>query len=287
MCMKILNNRDKQEEASRQKIIEQLMSENEELKKRVDSLEKTNAGEEKQQQENHEEKTPEQQEGTSTNNHSETPIAEEEPLKPTAPRPADDAKNANESTDELKAMLSRIEQRMEELSKPTCTFGEKAIMWQEKYEKLYQNVQEDRYRKDKVKLAGRMIHHVDLLRRMLYDFNSNRDNSHAKDEETLFLEKQIEMIIAAMDDTLQHEMVMTRPMAQEGVIFDDEYMEAIDTVPTDDPALDGKVYRSVSACYYWTLPYILKARIDEKGDEVRSYNFMIHPEEVIIYKLNK
>lgn len=159
--------------------------------------------------------------------------------------------------------------------------------WQDKYDKLYQNVQEDRYRKDKVKLASRMIHHIDLLRRMLYDYNSGRDPNKPKDEEAQYLEKQIELIIAAMDDTLRHEMVQTLPMAKQGDIVNEELMEVIDTVPTADSALDGRVFRSVSACYYWTLPYVLKARLDEKGNEVRSYNFMLHPEEVIIYKMNK
>ena len=121
---------------------------------------------------------------------------------------------------------------------------------------------------------------------MLYEFNQHRSDK-AKSEETVFLEQQFEKLIVAMDDTLKHEMVSTMTQAAEGADFDEEPMEAIDTINTDNAALDGKVHRSLSACYVWTLPYILKARIDENGNEVRNYRFVLHPEEVILYKYNK
>lgn len=150
------------------------------------------------------------------------------------------------------------------------------------YEKLLQNVQEDRYRKDKAKLINKLIYFVDLQRRMLYDFDVHRPN-----DEVGFLRLQIENMIVAMDDALRHEMVTTMPMASEGDPLNEETMDVVDTVETDNPMLDSKIFRSISACYIWTLPYILKARVDENGDEVRNFKFVLHPEEVIVYKLKK
>lgn len=159
--------------------------------------------------------------------------------------------------------------------------------FRDKYERLLQNVQEDRYRKDKSKLINKLISYVDLMRRVLYDYDAKREGMEPMTEDAIFFRQQIESLILSMDDALKHEMVNTLPMANPGDDVDEERMEVIDTVETDDPALDGKIFRSVSACYTWSLPYILKARINETGDEVRTYNFVLHPEEVITYKLKK
>ena len=159
--------------------------------------------------------------------------------------------------------------------------------FRDKYERLLQNVQEDRYRKDKSKLINKLISYVDLMRRVLYDYDAKREGMDPMTEDAIFFRQQIESLILSMDDALKHEMVNTLPMASPGDDVDEERMEVIDTVETDDPALDGKIFRSVSACYTWSLPYILKARINETGDEVRTYNFVLHPEEVITYKLKK
>lgn len=156
--------------------------------------------------------------------------------------------------------------------------------FRDKYEKLLQSVQEDRYRKDKAKLINKMIFYVDLMRRMLYEFDAKRKDQMPLTEDAVFFRQQIETLILSMDDTLKHEMVYTLPVANQGDDVDEERMEIIDTVETDDPALVGKIFRSVSACYTWSLPYILKARVNETGDEVRTYNFVLHPEEVITYK---
>ena len=164
---------------------------------------------------------------------------------------------------------------------------EKLHEYVDKYERMFQNVQEDRYRKDKAKLINKVISYVDLMRRVLYDFDAKRNDQMPLTEDAAFFRQQIEGLILSMDDTLKHEMVYTLPMANHGDDVDEERMEVIDTVETDDSALVGKIFRSVSACYIWSLPYILKARINETGDEVRTYNFVLHPEEVITYKLKK
>ena len=196
-----------------------------------------------------------------------------------------------EAVNQIKGQLDRMEKvladDLAEEKQKRGAVSEKLADRQTKYENLMQTVQEDRYRKDKVKLINRVIFFTDLIRRMLYDFNTHRDSSQPKNEETLFLEQQFEKIIETMDDTLRHEMVTTLPLPCEGDDFQDEYMEVIDTIETDNDALAGKVQRAISACYIWTLPYILKARLDENGNEVRHYQFVLHPAEVIVYRLVK
>ncbi len=58
----------------------------------------------------------------------------------------------------------------------------------------------------------------------------------------------------------------------------------MDSVQTDDPQMAGKVAGSESPAYVWTLPYILKARVDGDGNEINSYRFLLEREKVIIYK---
>lgn len=183
--------------------------------------------------------------------------------------------------------LNSVVNNNQSLINAAKTSDEKLNAYTSKYEGLYQNVQEDRYRKDKAKIINKMIFYVDLMRRMLYDFINKRNPDEQLSDDAIFLKNQIENLIQSMDDTLKHEMVQTRPMAQNGDTFDEETMEVIDIIETDDASLDGKIFRSISACYTWTLPYILKARINENGDEVRRYSFVIHPEEVITYKLKQ
>ncbi len=220
----------------------------------------------------------------------ETGVPEPEKPKPdeNSSKPEKTPKETDDSS--LYARLEAIEnilaQRIIDRDKALLNKTARIDELSEKYERLMTSVQEDRYRKDKVKLISKIIFFTDLIRRMLYEFNQHRSDK-AKSEETVFLEQQFEKLIVAMDDTLKHEMVSTMPQAVEGADFDEEHMQAIDTIHTDNAALNGRVYRSLSACYIWTLPYVLKARVDENGNEVRNYRFVLHPEEVILYKYNK
>ena len=215
--------------------------------------------------------------------------------EPKEPRPDEDCSKPDKTSTEtgdgtlytrLEAIETILAKRLKNSDESLRDKAARIDELSEKYERLMTSVQEDRYRKDKVKLISKIIFFTDLIRRMLYEFNQHRSNT-AKSEETVFLEQQFEKLIVAMDDTLKHEIVSTMPQAAEGADFDEEHMEAIDTIHTDNASLDGKVHRSLSACYVWTLPYILKARIDENGNEVRNYRFVLHPEEVILYKYNK
>ena len=158
---------------------------------------------------------------------------------------------------------------------------------QERLENILQSVQEDRYRKDKIKLINKYIYHIDLIRQTLYDFNSARDSSKEKDPETVFLERQLEETAAGLEAVLMQEMVEKVQTGKNGGTVDPEMQETVETVPTNDPGMDGKIFRSLSPAYVWTLPYILKPRISDTGEEVRSYRFLIRPEQIITYKLKK
>lgn len=158
---------------------------------------------------------------------------------------------------------------------------------QERLETILQSVQEDRYRKDKIKLINKYIYHIDLIRQTLYDFNSGRDSSKEKDPETVFLERQLEETAAGLEAVLMQEMVEKVQTGKNGGTVDPEMQETVETVPTNDPGMDGKIFRSLSPAYVWTLPYILKPRISDTGEEVRSYRFLIRPEQIITYKLKK
>lgn len=157
---------------------------------------------------------------------------------------------------------------------------------QDRLESIVQTIQEDRYRKDKIKLINRYIYQMDLIRKMLYDFESDRTTMSEK-EAISFLQDQLEEVVKGMEATLTQEMVERIQCGEIGSDINLELQESIDTISTDDPLLDGKVYRSINPGYIWTLPYILKAKLTDDGTEIKNYRFLIRAEQVITYKLNK
>ena len=156
----------------------------------------------------------------------------------------------------------------------------------ERLESINQAVQEDRYRKDKIKLINKYIYQMDIIRRVLYDFENDRQNM-TEEEAVTFLQNQLKEIIVGMEATLTQEMVERIQNGENGASINLELQETIGTVKTNDVELDGKIYRSISPGYVWTLPYILKAKITDKGDEIKSYRFLIRAEQVITYKFKK
>lgn len=156
---------------------------------------------------------------------------------------------------------------------------------QERLEQIIHNCQEDRYRKDKGRLINRIIYQMDLVRNVIYDF----DNEPHEDisASVAFLRQQFLEIITYMEATLRAESVECIRLGDEGSSLDLELQEVTDVVLTDNPELNGKVYRSVHPGYTWKLPYILKAKIKDDGSVVKDYDFLIRPEQVITYKLNK
>lgn len=158
--------------------------------------------------------------------------------------------------------------------------------YSEKYDAIVSHVQEDRYRKDKAKMITRLIR----MRGLIKDIAAEYQTEHMEGADSpaaQFLQKQLEALVVGLDNDLAQEMVYKIPEAQEGSEFNAERQEATGTQPTDDPEKVGKVYKSLSPAYYWTLPYIFKARVNENGETIHSYKFILTYEQVITYQLNK
>ena len=119
----------------------------------------------------------------------------------------------------------------------------------------------------------------------MYDFNGHKEADRKKSDDVLCLERQINEVIVNMDSTLQQEMVERMVSATCCSEMKSDVQEVIGYEATNDPSKDGLVYKSVNPGYYWKLPYILKAKINDDGSEIKTYNFLIRPEQVIVYKL--
>jgi molecular chaperone GrpE (heat shock protein) len=156
----------------------------------------------------------------------------------------------------------------------------------DKYDAITRQMQEDRYRKDKVKILSRSIRMRGMITDMLADYDNDampgNDSPAAQ-----HLKLQLHKIIDCLEADLRQEMVYKLENGIEGADFNDELMEACGVELTDKPELAGKVCRSVEPGYYWTLPYILKPRITDTGEEIYSYKFILSYEQVITYKYQK
>lgn len=153
-----------------------------------------------------------------------------------------------------------------------------------KYDTLASHVQEDRYRKDKSKILARLIRMRGLVRDILNDY-LNEKMEGADSPAALFLQKQLDALIVGLDADLRQELVIKMPEATDGSDFNEEHQEAIGTELTDKEELVGKVHKSVAPGYYWTLPYILRPRVNENDETIHSYKFVLAFEQVITYKL--
>lgn len=186
-----------------------------------------------------------------------------------------------EEINKISAMISE----RNEIAKENEYLHTKLDEKQERLEQIVHNCQEDRYRKDKGRLINRIIYQMDLIRNVIYDF----DNEHPEDlsASVAFLRQQFLEIITYMEETLRAESVECIRLGKDGSAVDLELQEVTDVVITDKPELAGKVHRSIHPGYTWRLPYILKAKIKDDGSVVKDYDFLIRPEQVITYKLNK
>ena len=156
---------------------------------------------------------------------------------------------------------------------------------QERLEKIIQTVQEDRYRKDKLKLIKRCVFQADLIRKLLKCDYPEVSKDMSPEEREAFLLKQMESVVTGMESMLLDEGVEVVHFAKEGEKVQSEFQEVVGTRPTDDPEKDGTVAESINPGYVWTLPYILKAKLNESGDEIKHYRFLMQSEQVVAYKI--
>lgn len=195
------------------------------------------------------------------------------------------ADNQKEMMRQMKAMSELLDSRIKELIEDRMCLSNKLEEKASRLEELTTRVQEDRYRKDKVKILRRNINLRNLISHVVEDYREEKPQKDGYETPAAnFLEQQLEEIIKAIDADLQQEMLTPLVNGVEGSDFDAEYQEIVERQPTERPELDGKVYRSVSPGYVWTLPYIFKPRINETGEEIHTYKFLLRSEDVITYK---
>jgi hypothetical protein len=216
-----------------------------------------------------------------------------------AKRMPEDCPTPDTSNDDIRQTLKSLQEGINQLSAQLNAENGRLIQEnealqdlvdkkQERLEQISQNCQEDRYRKDKSRLIDRYIYLMDIIRQTLYDYDYNRERIlPAGADAEAFLKQQLEAVIVAMNATLDSEKVIMLPSASEGTAVNPDLQEIIDVVSTDKPDMDGKVFRSVNPGYAWTLPYILRAKTTDTGQEIKNYRFLIRAEQVIVYKFNK
>ena len=248
-----------------------------------------------------------------------TPVEAEvvEPVKPAetpapadAPKPADEAKPAEPqpaNCPDLSALQAKLDKLAETdaailslLESHDLTLKElqenqaskiKAVEEQndekqERLEHIIQTVQEDRYRKDKLKLIKRSIFQADMIRKTIYEYPEITKEMDAAAKEA-FLLKQLESIVVGIESMLADEGAVVTRFSPVGEKVDTEHQEVVGVKETTEEAKNGTVAESVSPGYVWTLPYILKAKLNESGEEVKSYKFLMQTEQVIAYKFVK
>jgi molecular chaperone GrpE (heat shock protein) len=210
--------------------------------------------------------------------------AEESTTKETEPAPLESSKL------DIGALLTPIKEMIDVQNTKLLTLcqqlQEQNDSITDKYDAITRQMQEDRYRKDKVKILSRTIR----MRGMITDMLADYDNDAMSGNDTpaaQHLKLQLHKIIDCLEADLRQEMVYKLENGVEGADFNDELMEACGVELTDKPELSGKVCRSVEPGYYWTLPYILKPRISDTGEEIYSYKFILSYEQVITYKYQK
>lgn len=201
------------------------------------------------------------------------------------PEGTSDSEETGEVKELLKVLSELVDTRVKELISDRQELSMRLDAKTTQYEELIARVQEDRYRKDKVKILRRNINLRNLVSSVLDDYQ--RDTSKMEGHDTAaatFLETQLEKIIEKIDADLRQEMLVPLVKGVEGSDFDAEHQEIVERQETDNPELDGKVFRSVAPGYVWTLPYIFKPRVNESGEEVYTYKFLLRSEDVITYK---
>ena len=209
------------------------------------------------------------------------PAIPEEEEKKATPEIVPDA--VNDLCQLVKNLQQAVSEQHAALQKENIEIRKELTEKSERYDKLVSSVQEDRYRKDKVKIMNRTINRRNIISSVLLEYQEDDMDGHDTPA-AMFLARQLGEIVKGLDADLKQEMLTKVEKGVEGSNFDDEFQDIIDTVPTHNPDLAGKVCRTVNPGFVWTLPYIFKPRVNEDGEEIRSYKFLLRSEEVLVYK---
>ncbi|MBQ7631206.1 MAG: hypothetical protein IJS82_00385 [Paludibacteraceae bacterium] len=195
-----------------------------------------------------------------------------------------------QANEKLQATVDAQKQDLETLRKnqeeTVKSLEEENDSKQDRLENIIQTVQEDRYRKDKLKLINRCIFQSEMLRKTIYEYPDITKDMTLEEKEA-FLLKQLNSVVIGYDSMLADEGAVVTHFAAVGEKMDKENQEAVGARETGDEALNGTVAEVISPGYVWTLPYILKAKVNESGEEIKRYKFLMQTEKIIAYKFVK
>ena len=125
-----------------------------------------------------------------------------------------------------------------------------------------------------------------MIRKTVFEYPDITKEMSAEEKEE-FLLKQLKSIVVGFDSMLADEGAVVTNFAAVGEKMNNEYQEAVGVRETDDESKNGTVAEIVSPGYVWTLPYILKAKLNESGEEIKRYKFLMQTEKIIAYKFVK
>ncbi len=120
----------------------------------------------------------------------------------------------------------------------------------------------------------------DMMRSLMNDV------PEAPEEALPFLKENMDKLLETIDFILRDFSVEVYRHNPEDKQFDVQRQQQVADCPTDDPALDKMVSRTVNPGYIWTLPYILRAKVNGEELPVKKYQFVFRAEQVECYKYN-
>ena len=183
---------------------------------------------------------------------------------------------------EIQSERTMIREQLHELQQRNEQLEAKLEDKQERLEQINQKVQEDRFLKEKTPLLMRIIRLLDNIRSVEYKYRVEHEQMEEKEQ---FLYKQLGEIITALESVLINEGITILTYGNDMV--NSELVETVQLIETQNPELDNTIARVLSPAYIWTLPYILKAKVNESGEMVRLYRFILQAQKIITFKYNK
>ncbi|WP_419549370.1 hypothetical protein, partial [Paraprevotella clara] len=143
-----------------------------------------------------------------------------------------------------------------------------------------QGFQEDSRLKATAPFLKQFIHLGDMMRKVVDENPAGAEASAA------YLLKQFKQLTDSIDFILRDFSVDVFRRNEGDMRFDPHTQQAFD-YPTDNPALDKKVRRTINPGYVWTLPYVLKAKANGEEHPLKEYRMIFRREQVECFKYIK
>lgn len=143
-----------------------------------------------------------------------------------------------------------------------------------------QSYQEDFYRKSITPYIRQFIVLGDMMRKIM---NETIDEHLLKDES--YWHNQFGKVIESINYILRDFSFTVYQDAKEGENYNPQKQEVISFKETDNVDLDKKISKSLNPGYVWTLPYIIKAKVNGTQLPLKEYELIFRKEQVETYKL--